>query len=67
MPEAPARLNEMSVWNPDAIERQLAHAENDAVRRAYARSEHWDERVKMMRWWADHLDRLRKVAVVKAA
>jgi integrase len=58
-------LNESGRWNPDAIERQLAHAENDAVRRAYARSEHWDDRVKMMTWWADHLDRLRKVVVVK--
>lgn len=52
-------LNECGLWNPDAIERQLAHVEGNAVRRAYARGEHWDERVKMMRWWADHLDTLR--------
>ena len=42
------RLNESGRWNPDAIERQLAHVEKNAVRRAYARGEHWDERVKMM-------------------
>src|SRR3546814_2215689 len=45
-------LNEMGRWHPDAIERQLAHAEADAVRRAYARGEYWDERVGMVqaRW-----------------
>lgn len=28
-------LNEMGQWNPDAIERQLAHQEASSVRRAY--------------------------------
>ncbi|MGQ0742632.1 MAG: tyrosine-type recombinase/integrase, partial [Alphaproteobacteria bacterium] len=51
-------LNESGLWNPDAIERQLGHVENNGVRRAYARGEHWDERVRMMAWWADYLDRL---------
>jgi hypothetical protein len=50
----------MGRWNPDAIERQLAHAEGNAVRRAYARGEYWDERVQMMQFWSDELDRLRK-------
>jgi integrase len=57
-------LNESGKWNPDAIERQLAHVEGDDVRRAYARGEHWDERVKMLAWWADHLDQLRIVGQV---
>lgn len=52
-------LNESGLWNPDAIERALAHVDVDEVRRAYARGEHWDERVRMMQWWADELDRLR--------
>ena len=52
-------LNESSKWNPDAIERQLAHVEGNDVRRAYARGEYWDERVRMMNWWADYLDELR--------
>jgi integrase len=52
-------LNESGLWNPDAIERQLAHVDADSVRRAYARGEHWDERVRMMQWWADYLDGLR--------
>ena len=30
----------------------------------YARGEHWYERVKMMTWWADYLDQLRKVGQV---
>lgn len=30
-------LNEMGIWNPDAIERQLAHADGNSIRRAYAR------------------------------
>ena len=57
-------LNESGLWSADAIERQLAHVENNDVRRAYARGEHWDERVKMMDWWADHLDRLRTVGQI---
>ena len=55
-------LNESGTWNPDAIERQLAHVEANDVRRAYARGEHWDERVRMMQWWADYLDGLRENA-----
>ena len=46
--------------NPDAIERQLAHVDGDSVRRAYARAEFWDERVKMMAWWADRCGALRR-------
>jgi len=52
-------LNEMGKWHPDAIERQLGHVENDDVRRAYARGEHWRERVAMMQHWSDYLDKLR--------
>jgi integrase len=55
-------LNECGKWNPDAIEAQLAHIEGNAVRRAYARAEFWDERVKMMDWWANKLDQLRRGA-----
>lgn len=52
-------LNECGKWNPDAIERQLTHVENNDVRRAYTRGEHWEERVKMLNWRADHLRQLR--------
>ncbi|WP_242120997.1 tyrosine-type recombinase/integrase [Sphingomonas lacusdianchii] len=53
-------LNEMGKWNPDAIERQLAHVDTNQVRRIYARGEYWDERVDMMQHWSDYLDRLRE-------
>jgi integrase len=57
-------LNESGLWNPDAIERQLAHVDNDRVRRAYARADFWDERVRMMSWWADKCDELRRGGVL---
>jgi hypothetical protein len=34
--------------------------DGDSMRRAYARAEFWDERGRMMRWWADKLDALRE-------
>jgi integrase len=52
-------LNESGHWNPDAIERALAHGFSNAVRAAYHRGEHWEERVKMAQWWSDYLDELR--------
>ncbi len=52
-------LNETGKWHPDAIERQLAHVEGNGVRRAYARGEHWEERVRMMQSWSDQLDEMR--------
>lgn len=52
-------LNEMGIWNPDAIEKQLAHLDSSMVRRAYTRGEYWDERVRMMQHWSDYLDQLR--------
>jgi len=50
-------LNEQG-WKPDAIERQLAHAERNKVRAAYHRSEYLPERRKMMQAWADYLEAL---------
>lgn len=51
-------LNESGKWHPGAIERQLAHVESNDVRRAYARGEHWIERVTMMQDGSDYLDAL---------
>jgi integrase len=51
--------NESGLWNPDAIERALAHVEKNAVRRAYARGEHWEERVRLADWWALFLEEVR--------
>jgi len=47
-------LNEMG-YNSDAIERQLAHAERNKVRAAYHRSEYLEQRIELMRGWADYL------------
>ena len=57
---ASSMLNECGLWHADAVERQLAHVEGDAVRRAYARAEFWEERVKMMAWWSARCDELRR-------
>lgn len=62
---ASSLLNESGLWHADAIERQLAHVEGSDVRRAYLRGEHWDERVRMMSWWANHLDELKNARQVQ--
>jgi integrase len=43
-------------WPSETIERQLAHADRNAVRAAYQRSELLHERCRMMQAWADFLD-----------
>lgn len=52
-------LNE-SGFNPDAIERQLAHVELNKVRGAYNRAQYIDERRKMMTWWGNYILNLEK-------
>ena len=49
----------------DAIERQLAHQERNAVRRAYTHGvEYWSERVAMMQAWSDYLDELKNAGKI---
>jgi integrase len=48
-------LNEHG-FQPDVIERQLAHCERNKVRAAYNHAQYLPERRKMMQWWADYLD-----------
>lgn len=52
-------------WNPDVIERQLAHKEQNAIRAAYHRSTYMTERERLMQWWADYLDGRKAGNVVK--
>jgi len=52
-------LDEVLHFRPDLIEHQLAHAVRDPLGRAYNRTQHLDERRKMMQRWADYLDELR--------
>lgn len=50
-------LNE-SGYNPDVIERQLAHCERNGVRGAYNRAEYLTERKTMMQDWSGRLEAL---------
>jgi integrase len=59
-------LNEQG-WHPDAIERQLAHQEQNEIRAAYNYAKYLPERRKMMQAWADYLDRLRSMTPPAAA
>jgi integrase len=56
---ASTALNETHRWDPDVIERQLAHYDPNKVRGAYNKAQYLPQRVEMMQWWADHLDELR--------
>jgi integrase len=59
---ASSMLNESGEWRPDAIEAQLAHQEQNAVRRSYRRNDCWLERVEMMQAWANMVDEMRAAA-----
>jgi integrase len=50
-------LNEMG-FDPDVIERQLAHAERNKSRAPYNQAQYLPERRKMMQAWADSLDNM---------
>lgn len=57
------RLHEMG-FNSDWIERQLAHADPNGVRRTYNHADYFANRIEMMQTWADFLDGLRDGAKV---
>lgn len=57
-------LNDSGLFNPDAIEAQLAHKEQNEVRAAYNRAKYLPERRKVIQWWADFLDAAHKGADV---
>lgn len=48
----------------DVVERALAHQDRNKVRAAYLRSTFLKDRVRLMQWWADHLDAKRTGAEV---
>lgn len=50
-------LNEMG-YNPDWIERQLAHAPRNKVRASYNQAQYLAERRRMVQEWADFIDGL---------
>jgi integrase len=49
-------------FNSDVIEAQLAHQDQNEVRRAYNRAKYWPERVALMNEWAILLDSFRLLA-----
>jgi hypothetical protein len=51
---ASSLLNESGKWNPDAIERALAHMVAGSARRIYNQSAYWPERVDMAQRWSDY-------------
>jgi integrase len=51
-------LNE-NKFRGEVIEKQLAHQERNKVRGAYNRAEYLEERVELMQWYADYLDKLK--------
>ena len=57
--------NESNLWSSDVIEQALAHMDPNEVRRTYARGTRWDERQKLMAWWADRCDTMRNGAGAK--
>ena len=52
-------LNEQG-WPADAIEKQLSHIEENEVRGAYNQAKYLPVRRRMMQFWADYLDELRR-------
>lgn len=57
-------LHERLGYEPEVIERQLAHAVKDVNGTAYNRTRFIAERRTMMQAWADYLDKLKKGAEV---
>jgi integrase len=60
-------LHERLGFDPHVIEAQLAHSVQDALGRAYNRTEFFEQRRKMMQAWADYLDKLRKAPAANGA
>jgi len=50
--------NKHRMWSGDAVERALAHTEQNKVKGAYDRGDRFEERMRLMQWWADYLDRV---------
>ena len=49
-------VNESNLFNPDAIECQLAHVPQNRIRSAYNRAQYWDEQVRLMQWYRGQVD-----------
>lgn len=58
-------LNEKR-FHYDIVERQLAHEDKNSIRGTYNHAEYWEDRAKMVQWYADFLDEL-KLEYMKGA
>lgn len=56
-------MNELG-YNPDWIERALAHVPGDKIRAAYHRAQYLEERHQLLKAWADLIDSKRSGATV---
>lgn len=54
--------NNSKLFRPDVIEYQIAHVPKDRIRGIYNRAEYWDERVELMTWYSEQVDRWMKGA-----
>jgi len=52
--------HEKSPFSYDVIETQLAHSVGNSVSKAYNRAKYLDDRTKLMEWWSNYLDEVRK-------
>ena len=50
--------HEKSPFRYDVIETQLAHSVGNSVSQAYNRAKYLDERVELMQWWSDYLEKV---------
>ena len=59
-------LNETGQFEPDWIETQLAHADENKVRGAYNAAVYLKHRAKMLQWWADFVDQQTNICRIAA-
>ncbi|MDP3520383.1 MAG: integrase arm-type DNA-binding domain-containing protein [Hydrogenophaga sp.] len=57
-------LDEVLEFPPHLIEQQISHAVRDPLGRAYNRTSHLPQRIKMMQTWGDYLEKLKSGAEV---
>ena len=58
-------LHESGKFKTEWIERQLAHVDENEVRGSYNSAEYLPLRRKMLKWWANYLDKCRAKAPLK--
>ena len=52
--------HQKSGFKPEIIETQLAHSVGSTVSQAYNRAKYLNERVELMQWWSDYLNKIQR-------